>query len=102
MRKKYSRLTDGEKLSIIKSYGAGTTMEDVANQIGVSINTVFKILKQYNVPTRTPNYNNKVLTTEDLINIRKRIDSGELQYMIAVEYGVHESTVSVALKRNNI
>lgn len=102
MRKSYDLITDKEKLRILKSYNEGHTMLEISNMINISSTGVFNVLTEYKVKPNKPNYNKKVLTNDILREIRQRMNNGETQRRIAEEYGVHESAISLALKRNNI
>lgn len=102
MRSPYSKITDKEKLQIIKLYNEGKTTEEISKITYISYAGVQKTLDKYKVPKRKPNWPNLILTDDLLRKIRYRLDHGETQRKIANELGVHESAISLALKRKGI
>jgi transposase-like protein/Mor family transcriptional regulator len=93
--------TDEQKLLIIEDYKSGMSQTDVAKKYGISHITIFKILKENNVSTRTRG-NKNMFTNEQKLLIIEDYNSGMSQKDVAEKYNCCQTTIFKILKENNV
>ena len=97
----WNRLSDGVRLDIRRRRAAGEHTDDVAAALGVSIQSVFRVVREAGgVPPRSKSKSSVYLSLEDREEIGLGLARGEVLTVIAGRIGRHVSTVSRELKRN--
>jgi len=101
-RGRYGKMSEAEVVEMRERYATGEDVETLARNYGICVNSVYRTCtgRGY-VAAGGPITRRQVKTTpEQVKEIRRRYAAGELQKDLAVEFGVHFTTVSRYCARN--
>lgn len=85
---------ENKREEIVKKYNAGATQQELAEEYGVSYNTIANRILEYYGRARTSSYIRKRNIILPIEEIAKRNKSGVTHQEIADEYGVSRQTIS--------
>ncbi len=85
---------------VVQMYLEGRSVKEIAEELGISMSTIYRLLAKKGVTLRRRKYNARGrLTQEELEKIRRMYLEGRSIYSIAKELGRPTSTIYYALKR---